>query len=104
MASYPTYNPSIYSGHVTTKRLAAQGLTPSTAEQHNYPTLDRAIDGVYPAGSTFKPVTALAAMETGNLLALDVDPVHGLLQRPKRVPRRRSAGVPQRRPLRQRAR
>ena len=71
MASYPTYNPSIYSGHVTTKRLAAQGLTPSTAEQRNFPSLDRASDGVYPAGSTFKPVTALAAMETGKLLALD---------------------------------
>ena len=76
MASYPTYNPSIYSGHVTTKRLAAQGLTPSTAEQRNYPSLDRASDGVYPAGSTFKPVTALAAMETGKLLALDHAAVH----------------------------
>jgi penicillin-binding protein 2 len=64
MASYPTYNPSIYSGHVTTKRLAASGLTPSTAKQRNYPTLDRVSNGVYPAGSTFKPVTALAALET----------------------------------------
>jgi penicillin-binding protein 2 len=68
MASYPTYNPSIYTGHVTAKRLAAQGLTPSTAEQRNYPSLDRASNGVYPAGSTFKPVTALAAMQTGKLL------------------------------------
>jgi penicillin-binding protein 2 len=64
MASYPTYNPSIYTGHVTTKRLAGQGLTPSTAEQRNYPSLDRVSNGVYPAGSTFKPVTALAALET----------------------------------------
>jgi penicillin-binding protein 2 len=64
MASYPTYNPSIYTGHVTTKRLAAHGLTPSTAQQHNFPTLDRVSNGVYPAGSTFKPVTALAALET----------------------------------------
>jgi penicillin-binding protein 2 len=68
MASYPTYNPSIYTGHVTTKRLAAQGLTPTTAERRNYPSLDRASNGVYPAGSTFKPVTALAAMQTGKLL------------------------------------
>ena len=53
---------------MSTKRLAAAGLTPSTAERDNYPSLDRASNGVYPAGSTFKPVTALAAMETGKLL------------------------------------
>jgi penicillin-binding protein 2 len=64
MASDPSYNPEAYSGHVTTKRLAAFGLTPSTAAQHNYPSLDRAISGLYPAGSTFKPVTALAALQT----------------------------------------
>jgi penicillin-binding protein 2 len=64
MASYPSYNPAVYTGRVTTKRLAGFGLTPSTAEAHNYPSLDRAISGVYPAGSTFKPVTALAALQT----------------------------------------
>jgi penicillin-binding protein 2 len=64
MASYPSYNPAVYTGRVTNKRLAANGLTPSTAEEHNYPSLDRAISGLYPAGSTFKPVTALAGLET----------------------------------------
>ena len=29
----------------------------------NYPALDRATDAAYPPGSTFKPVTALAAMQ-----------------------------------------
>jgi penicillin-binding protein 2 len=67
MTTWPTYNPNVYSGHVTTKRLAAEGLTPSTAEAKNFPSLDRATSGVYPAGSTFKPVTALAALETGVL-------------------------------------
>jgi penicillin-binding protein 2 len=64
MASYPSYDPRVYTGLVTTKRLAAQGLMPSTAEPHNYPSLNRTIDGLYPAGSTFKPVTALAALQT----------------------------------------
>jgi penicillin-binding protein 2 len=64
MASSPSYNPDLYTGRVTTRRLAAGGLTPATAQQHNYPSLNRAISGLYPAGSTFKPVTALAALET----------------------------------------
>ena len=64
MASYPSYNPAVYTGRVTTKRLASWGLTPSTAEAHNYPSLNRAISGLYPAGSTFKPITALAALQT----------------------------------------
>jgi penicillin-binding protein 2 len=64
MASYPTYDPRVYTGRVTAKRLAAAGLTGATAKEMNYPGLNRAIDGVYPAGSTWKPVTALAALET----------------------------------------
>ena len=64
MASYPSYNPAVYTGRVTTRRLAGYGLTPSTAEAHSYPSLNRAISGLYPAGSTFKPVTALAALQT----------------------------------------
>jgi penicillin-binding protein 2 len=52
---------------VTMKKLAAEGLTPATAAGKNFPSLDRATSGVYPAGSTFKPVTALAALQTGVL-------------------------------------
>jgi penicillin-binding protein 2 len=63
MASSPTFNPAVYSGRVTTKKLAAQGLTSSTAKARNYPALDRAMQVGYPPGSTFKPVTALAALE-----------------------------------------
>jgi penicillin-binding protein 2 len=64
MASSPTYYPSVYTGRVTNRRLAAAGLTPATAPARNYPALNRALAGVYPAGSTFKPVTALAALQT----------------------------------------
>jgi penicillin-binding protein 2 len=65
LASAPTFNPSVYSGRVTTQRLAKQGLTAATAPTANYPSLNRAIDGQYPPGSTFKPVTAIAAMQAG---------------------------------------
>jgi penicillin-binding protein 2 len=63
LASSPTYNPAVYSGRVTTRALAAQGLTPKTDLAANFPSLDRAVDGTYPPGSTFKPLTAIAALE-----------------------------------------
>jgi penicillin-binding protein 2 len=67
LASWPTFKPSLYSGHVSQHALDAAGLTAKTAQQLNYPALDRAIDATYPSGSTFKPVTALAALEEGIL-------------------------------------
>jgi len=64
MASNPPLDPRVYTGRVTNKRLAAAGLTAATAQLDNYPSLNRAISGLYPAGSTFKPITALAALQT----------------------------------------
>ncbi len=64
MASYPTYQPSIYVGHKDAKKLALV-LDPKAAAAANYPGINRAIDAAYPPGSTFKPVTALAAMQEG---------------------------------------
>jgi penicillin-binding protein 2 len=63
LASYPTYRPSLYVGRVRQQALDAAGLTSRSAHAMNYPGLDRAIDAAYPPGSTFKPVTALAAMQ-----------------------------------------
>jgi penicillin-binding protein 2 len=63
LASYPTYRPSLFVGRVRQRALDVAGLTPRTAEAANFPALDRAIDGAYPPGSTFKPVTAIAAMQ-----------------------------------------
>ncbi|HVH52187.1 MAG TPA: penicillin-binding transpeptidase domain-containing protein [Gaiellaceae bacterium] len=63
MASAPTYEPSVFTGRVTERQLAAQGLTPKTALAKNYPSLNRNLQGLHPPGSTFKPVTALAGME-----------------------------------------
>jgi penicillin-binding protein 2 len=63
LASAPAYQPSVFTGRVTVKELAAEGLTRESAPLKNYPSLDRALQGLYPPGSTFKPVTALAAMQ-----------------------------------------
>jgi penicillin-binding protein 2 len=63
LASNPTYPPSLYVGRVRQRALDAAGLTTRSARSMNYPALDRAIDAAYPPGSTFKPVTALAAMQ-----------------------------------------
>jgi len=62
LASNPTFDPSVYTGRVDKKDL--EQLADQSA---NHPTLDRATAGLYPPGSTFKPVTALAALETGLL-------------------------------------
>ena len=61
LASNPTYKPSVYVGRTDPKKIAK--LTDErVAKRENYPALNRATAGLYPPGSTFKPVTALAAM------------------------------------------
>jgi penicillin-binding protein 2 len=68
MASYPTFDPGVYAGRVTHKGLTKAGLTTATAPLRNFPALNRALVATYPPGSTFKPVTALAAMQAHLLL------------------------------------
>lgn len=62
MASYPTFKPSVYVGRVDPKKLAPL-LDADAAKEANYPGLNRATQVEYPPGSTWKPVTALAAMQ-----------------------------------------
>ena len=62
LASNPTFDPSVYVG-----RVDPQDLRRLSDPAANFPTLNRAIAGLYPPGSTFKPVTALAAMQEGLL-------------------------------------
>ncbi len=62
LASSPTFDPSVYVGRVDERDLKALA-----DPRQNYPTLNRAIAGIYPPGSTFKPIVALAAMQEGLL-------------------------------------
>lgn len=60
LASYPDYDPSLWVGGMTVQKYAEL-----TAEQAHYPLFDRAINGLYPPGSTFKPFVAAAALSAG---------------------------------------
>jgi penicillin-binding protein 2 len=62
MASAPTYKPSVWVGRLDPDKLKPL-LDDEAAAKANHPGLNRATQGTYPGGSTFKPVTALAAMQ-----------------------------------------
>lgn len=59
MGSYPDFDPSIYTPPVSTR--AIETLT----NDESTPLLNRAIQSGYPTGSTFKLITATAALEEG---------------------------------------
>jgi penicillin-binding protein 2 len=61
LASSPTFDPNVFV-HPNKWRLKPV-LDPRVAKLRNYPGLNRATSGIYPPGSTFKPVTAIAALE-----------------------------------------
>ncbi len=58
MASAPTYDPS---------KLRSQYA--SLSQDKSLPLFNRAIEGQYPPGSTFKPLVAIAALENGGVSA-----------------------------------
>jgi len=62
MASYPTYRPAVYVGRVDPEKIAPL-IDNKAARKANFPGLNRATQVEYPPGSTWKPVTALAAMQ-----------------------------------------
>jgi penicillin-binding protein 2 len=67
LASNPMYDPRIFSGKPNPWRLRPL-LNQNVAKRMNYPGLNRAIGVEYPPGSTFKTVTAIAALEEHEVL------------------------------------
>jgi penicillin-binding protein 2 len=63
LGSSPTYDPSVFAK----PRLPPSTFNALNSEANGAPLLDRATDGEYPTGSTFKPITALAALDAGKL-------------------------------------
>ncbi len=62
IASYPDYDPEKWVGGISTADFAAYN-----AETSYRPLYNRAMNGLYPAGSTFKPFVASSAMQAGLL-------------------------------------
>jgi penicillin-binding protein 2 len=62
MASYPTYDPSEFVNGISFAQFELL-----TSPDNFQPILNRAIQGTYAPGSTFKAVTAVAALERGYL-------------------------------------
>jgi penicillin-binding protein 2 len=60
MGSNPSYDPSVFTPSISEK--AFKHLNDPSS---NFPLLNRAIQSVGPTGSTFKPITATAALQSG---------------------------------------
>jgi len=61
MVSRPTFDPNKFSAHISARDLKALNDNPDK------PFFNRAIQAAQAPGSTFKPIMALAALETGNI-------------------------------------
>jgi penicillin-binding protein 2 len=67
LGSYPTFEPSVFTRPMTQSQVNELYRDPVLA-----PLTDRAIAGLYPTGSTFKPITAIAALESGKVTPSEV--------------------------------
>jgi penicillin-binding protein 2 len=69
LASNPSYDPAIFLGGLSGREALQLDLCPPgrgiCVPSHNNPLLDRSIQGLYPAGSTFKPFIAAGALKQG---------------------------------------
>lgn len=71
MVSKPSYNPNLFIDGIDTDTWK------SLNEDWRHPLLNRATQGMYPPGSTFKPFLAMAALESGKLTQSTVLPAPG---------------------------
>jgi penicillin-binding protein 2 len=62
LGSQPSFDPNIF-----TKPISQKKLNSLSSEDLGKPLFDRAIQGGYPTGSTFKLITATAALESGHI-------------------------------------
>lgn len=67
LGSYPTFEPSVF-----TRPMTQAQVNELYRDEILAPLADRAIAGLYPTGSTFKPITAIAALESGHLTPSEV--------------------------------
>jgi len=63
MASAPTFDPNLFSQRITTKEGRAEYQ--KLLNDPDHPLLNRAIQGKYPPGSTWKPLMATAGLKQG---------------------------------------
>jgi penicillin-binding protein 2 len=61
LGSFPTFEPALFTRTLTQRQVDETYRNPSA------PLLDRVTAGLYPTGSTFKLITAIAALESGKL-------------------------------------
>jgi penicillin-binding protein 2 len=75
MGSYPTFDPNKFAKPLTQAEYAAlEGKTKTSGgEEAPAPLTNRAVNGTYPTGSTFKPITAMGSLEAGV-----INPTEGL--------------------------
>jgi penicillin-binding protein 2 len=67
LGSFPSFDPSVFTRALSQSEVDALYRDPVLA-----PLTNRAVAGLYPTGSTFKPITAIAALESGNLTTGEV--------------------------------
>lgn len=65
MVSYPMYDANAYNPYPAIGRAAANQIQADVAADVRNPLLNRATQGLYPAGSIFKVVDSAAVLETG---------------------------------------